>query len=178
MAAPAPTPRLIIREFTDADLTDLAGLLSDSDVMHFSWCGPIDREASADVLARFQRLVREHGFGKWALTLRSTGEFVGYCGLEPTPRGAPAGFELGYRLLPRFWGQGIATEAAAAVVTHVFATTGLGHIHAFVDPANFASVRVLETAGFHRVQAAAVLNGKTLDIYRYERPVALAKEKA
>ena len=89
MAAPAPSRRLSFREFATGDLTSLAALLSDPEVMRYSWRGPLDLESSKGVLSGFQRVYREHGFGKWALHLRETGEFAGYCGLEPCPPGHP-----------------------------------------------------------------------------------------
>ena len=166
MAAPAPSRRLSFREFANGDLPALAALLADPEVMRYSWRGPHDLEGSKAVLAGFQRVYREHGFGKWALHCRTTGEFVGYCGLDPCPPGAPMGFELGYRLAPKFWGQGLASEAAEAVVYHISVKLQLAQIFAFVEPANTASVRVLEKAGFRRVEQSVPLNGKTMDIYR------------
>ena len=166
MAAPVSSPRLSFREFVDGDLPELAALLADPEVMRYSWRGPQDLESSKMVLAGFQRVYREHGFGKWALHLRETGEFVGYSGLEPCRPEAPAGFELGYRLAPKFWGQGLASEAAEAIVRHIFATSQLKQLFAFLEPANGASVRVLEKAGFRRIEQGVPLNGKAMDIYR------------
>lgn len=168
MAVPAPTSRLALREFTDADLPLLAALLADPEVMRYSWRGPLDAEGSKAVLAGFQRGYREHDFGKWALHLRATGEFVGYSGLESCRPEAPAGFELGYRLAPRFWGQGLAAEAAEAIVRHIFATTQLTQVFAFLEPANVASVRVLEKTGFRRINQGLPINGKKMDAYRIE----------
>lgn len=168
MAALPASPRLAFREFVDEDLPALAALLADPEVMRYSWRGPLDAEGSKAVLAGFQRVCREHGFGKWALHLRATGEFVGYSGLESCRPEAPAGFELGYRLDPKFWGQGLAAEAAQAIVQHIFAATQLTQIFAFLEPANVASVRVLEKTGFRRIEQGLPINGKTMDAYRIE----------
>lgn len=171
MRALPESPRLVFREFTADDLDALAGLLADPQVMRFSWHGPRDRAGSRVALAAFQRSYREgSGAGKWALELRATGEFVGYCGFEPCPAGAPAGFELGYRLSPKFWGQGLASEAAEASVRYAFARARLPYLIAFIEPANTASLRVLEKSGFRRVAQDVVLNGKTMDVYRIDAP--------
>ena len=91
MRALPESPRLVFREFTADDLDALAGLLADPQVMRFSWHGPRDRAGSRVALAAFQRSYREgSGAGKWALELRATGEFVGYCGFEPCPAGSIA----------------------------------------------------------------------------------------
>ncbi len=170
MAPPAPSPRLSYREFQAGDLPDLAALLADPMVMRYSWHGPLDEGGSRVVLAGFQNVYREYGFGKWAVHLRATGEFVGYCGLEPCPSGAPDGFELGYRLVPDSWGQGLASEAVDTVVGHAFATARLPLIYAFLEPVNIASARVLAKARFRRINQNVPLNGKAMDIYRLDAP--------
>ena len=83
MAVPAPTPRLTFREMTLDDLDDMAGLLSDPQVMRH-YPQPKTREEALAWIAWNQRLYREHGFGLWLLTLRATGAFVGDCGLTPS----------------------------------------------------------------------------------------------
>ncbi|HRG56334.1 MAG TPA: GNAT family N-acetyltransferase [Lacunisphaera sp.] len=164
------TPRLVFREFGEADLPELAGLLDDPKVMQYSWQGPRDLDGSREVLAGFQRTYRELGFGKWALFDRDGGEFVGYCGLERCAVVDVNELELGYRLNLKFWGQGLAAEAAAAAVKHAFDIARLTGVIAFVEPANAASVRVLEQTGFRRTASAVPMNGKAMDIYRIAAP--------
>ena len=57
-------------------------------------------------------------------------------------------FELGYRLLPGFWNQGIATEVATAWIRYCFQVLGLKNLMAFAHTKNLASIRVLEKSGF------------------------------
>ena len=56
--------------------------------------------------------------------------------------------EIGFILHPDCWGQGLGSEAVAAVIDHGFKTRGLSEITADVDPRNQASVRFLEKLGF------------------------------
>jgi RimJ/RimL family protein N-acetyltransferase len=58
--------------------------------------------------------------------------------------------ELAYRLARPAWGQGIASEAGAALVEYAFRTIGLSRVVAVTYPANRASQRVLERIGFQR----------------------------
>lgn len=167
---PPEAPRLIFREFRDEDLLELAALLADPQVMRYSWQGPHDLDSSRGVVAEFQKTYRELGFGKWALSLRATGEFVGYCGLERCVIKDVNEIELGYRLKTRFWGQGLASEAAGAVLRHAFEIVRLPYVIAFLEPANVASVRVLEKSGFRRIAQAVPMNGKTMDVYRIDAP--------
>ena len=63
--------------------------------------------------------------------------------------------EVGYILHPDHWGQGLATEALSAVISHIFATRAVDAITADVDPRNEGSLRLLARLGFvetHRAQ--------------------------
>jgi RimJ/RimL family protein N-acetyltransferase len=80
--------------------------------------------------------------------------------------------ELGYWLGPRFWGRGFATEAARALVEHVFATTEVVRIEGRVFAWNPASCRVLEKAGFRREglkRRSAFKDGELVDEFLYAR---------
>lgn len=58
-----------------------------------------------------------------------------------------AGIELTYTIKPAYWGQGLATEAARAVLKWGFETLSLRQIVAVTSPTNRASQRVLEKLG-------------------------------
>jgi len=85
----------------------------------------------------------------WGVWERETGELVGDCSLHfETDFGE---WELSYGFRRDRWGRGYATEAARACVSHGFEELGVTKIVADVDPANTASVHVLEKCGFARV---------------------------
>ena len=87
--------------------------------------------------------------GTWAVRERATGEVIGDCTLFfAEEHGA---WELAYGFRRDRWGRGYATEAGAACLRHGFEELGLDRVVADVDPANPASVRVLEKLGFRRV---------------------------
>ena len=89
---------------------------------------------------------RDHGFGLYRMDAKASGEPIGMCGL--LKRDTLDDADLGYALLPEFCGHGYAVEAATAVLAHARATLGLGRILAITDPANRASMRLLEKLGF------------------------------
>jgi len=76
------TQRLILREMSSADIDDFAALLGDEYVMRY-YPRPKTRSEAQGWINWNQALYRDHGFGLWAVVLRSTGEFVGDCGLTP-----------------------------------------------------------------------------------------------
>ena len=109
--------------------------------------GPLTEER---VLARLESELareREHGVQYWPVFLKSSSDFVGCCGLRPY-QPAAAVFELGFHLRPEFWRQGLAEEAARAVITHAFADIRASALFAGHHPENVGSKRLLEKLGF------------------------------
>jgi RimJ/RimL family protein N-acetyltransferase len=92
-------------------------------------------------------LERRCGFQYWPMFLRETGEFVGCAGLRPRnlERGV---YEVGFHLCARFWGRGLASEAALAVMAFAFGRLGATALFAGHHPHNRASERVLYKLGF------------------------------
>ena len=119
------TPRLTFRPFTEADAEPLHRILNEDGILRY-----FPRPEPPD-LARVQRLVagqlrhwEEHGLGWWAVELRSTGELLGWNGLQYLPDTEEV--EVGYLLSRRHWGQGLATEGAQAALRFGVETLRLG----------------------------------------------------
>jgi len=94
----------------------------------------------------------------WAVCDES-GHFLGYCGLFALDNvNGRAESELGYRLLPEYWGQGLASEAARAVVRDAWENQGLDRIISLIDPDNAASRRVAEKLGM-RLEGQVMMPG-------------------
>ena len=93
-----------------------------------------------------------HGCGLEAAFLSSTGAFVGFIGLLQAQFDAPftPAVEIGWRLAPEFWGQGLAPEGARAALASGFEEPGLGEIVSFTARANAPSIRVMEKIGMRR----------------------------
>jgi RimJ/RimL family protein N-acetyltransferase len=140
------TERLRLRMLRDSDLDNLAALFADPDVMRYVGNGqPADRieaeKALASIIAHWDR----HGFGRWAIEEKGSGEFVGYGGLRSL-LGTP---EVVYHLAKRYWGKGFATEMARAFLRFGFTEKGFDRIVAIAKPENAASIRVMEKVGMH-----------------------------
>ncbi|MBV8047474.1 MAG: GNAT family N-acetyltransferase [Paludibacterium sp.] len=147
----AETRRLILRAWQRSDLAPFRALNADPLVMaHF----PARLAASqSDALAeRLARHLSENGWGFWALELKHSGEFIGFCGLnQPLWQAAftPC-VEIGWRLARPFWRMGYAREAARAALAFGFTRLRLDEIVAFTVPANLRSVAVMEAIGMQR----------------------------
>ena len=89
-----------------------------------------------------------HGWGPWALLDSTTGAFVGRGGLRVCVIEERETTEVGYALLPEFWGRGLATEIARASVRVAFDELNLPELVGFTLTTNFASQKILQKAGF------------------------------
>lgn len=142
------TERLVLRPFVAADLDALARLHGDERVMRYLTGKPMDREEVArEVMPRMLRLDScRPAFGALAAFKRSSGEFVGWFSLQRPPGRGNTEAQLGFRLLPEFWGRGLATEGATALLIHGF-EFGVRKVSATTYEKNEASRRVLEKLG-------------------------------
>jgi hypothetical protein len=82
--------------------------------------------------------------------------FLGWVLLIPRDAVGPE-IEIGWRLVQAAWGQGYASEAAAAIVRHGFETTGLDRVIAEIHPEHVRSQRVAEKLGLRRARAEKLL---------------------
>lgn len=105
---------------------------------------------SAELVTRWIRHWEEHGFGYWCVRERSSERVIGYAGVKRmTLQGRPV-VNLVYRFVPEEWGQGYATEAAAAIVAQLRRETPTESIVARVRPDNLASQNVALKVGLKR----------------------------
>jgi ribosomal-protein-alanine N-acetyltransferase len=137
------TERLVLRRFTPDDLDELVALRADPEVMRY--IGDQSREKVEQRLSYYIAHYDPHGFGMWAVILKTTGQLIGWCGLiflDETPE-----VEVGYGIGRDYWGRGLMTEAAHASLRYGFETAGLERIVAVAMPENSASRRIMEKLG-------------------------------
>lgn len=142
------TARLLLRQATAGDLADWADrIFADPDVIRYLPRRELTPRARAErALGIYIQTWAAHPYGGWLISNRVDGELVGHCGFEYLQDTHEA--ELGYALARRFWGKGLAKEAARAATRFGFEVAGLERIIAVVAPANEASWRVLGDIGF------------------------------
>jgi RimJ/RimL family protein N-acetyltransferase len=149
---PAETERLRFRRWTRCDQDRLAyfRLMADPEVM--TYIDPTRRFRSVPDIDAFlanDPPFEAHGYGFWLVEWRESGEAIGTIGMKAKPQ--YGWVEFGYLFKRAYWGRGIATEAAAAVLSWADAA-GVTPLYARVLPDNEASVRVLQRAGFSFVR--------------------------
>jgi RimJ/RimL family protein N-acetyltransferase len=142
------TPRLRLRQWQDSDLAPFAALNADPQVMHYMpRC--LERSESDTLAGRYRERIAERGWDLWALERRDEGRFIGALGLAVATFAAPFTpcLEIAWRLAREQWGQGLASEAAAAVLRFGFETLALTEVLAFTVPGNHRSRAVMERLG-------------------------------
>jgi RimJ/RimL family protein N-acetyltransferase len=142
------TPRLVLRQWSDADREPFAAMNADPQVVEHlpALLGRRDSDAMVDRLARD---LETQGWGLWAVENLATGELVGFTGLA-VPR-FEAAFtpcvEIGWRLARGAWGHGFATEAAKAALHVGFVRMRLDEVVSFTAATNVRSQAVMRRIG-------------------------------
>jgi len=143
------TARLRLRQFTLADVDNIAALDSDPQVMRYiSYGAPTPREViERRVLPSWiDYYAGESRIGFWAAELLATDDFIGWFHLRPD-RFVPEEQELGYRLCREHWGKGLATEGSLALLADGFGVSQFDKITARTLLGNWASQRVMQKCG-------------------------------
>lgn len=142
------TKRLVARQLSHQDVPALTEILSDPEVMKYSVRGVCDEEATRNFIDWCLECYASLGIGPWALSMKGSGELIGFCGVGPELIGEVEEINLGYRLARRFWNQGFATEAVKGVMQYAFDQKRCESVAVIIEPEHAASVRVTEKAGF------------------------------
>ena len=145
------TDRLILRSWTSGDLHTFVSMNQDKQVMRYFPALLTEEET----LLFYRKIVAEFdtkGYGLYAVELKSTGEFIGYVGLNEvgfhshfTP-----GVEIGWRLAAEHHNKGYATEAAKGVLS-LAKNIGIGCLYSFTALPNKPSERVMQKIGMIKV---------------------------
>ncbi len=140
------TERLFLREMNADDFDALFKVLGDPDnTRHYPYA--FDEARVRDWSARNMARYREHGFGLWAVCLKSTGEMIGDCGLTLQNISGETLPEIGYHIRRDCQKKGYAREAAKAVRDWAFRNTGYPALYSYCKYTNEASIRTAESVG-------------------------------
>lgn len=140
------TNRLLLRTFTALDANLIYELNLDPDVTRYTHDPVKDLAHATEILEKViipQYVLYNHG--RWAVHLRSSLQFLGWCGLKY--RSELNEIDLGFRFKKESWGKGYATEAAYASIEYGFRKIGLQRIVGRAEIGNIGSCKVLEKCG-------------------------------
>jgi ribosomal-protein-alanine N-acetyltransferase len=159
----AITSRLIIRAFQSDEEDAYVHLVEDEQVREHLPIRTTDEHKKS-----FQDALKENAagavFNKWAMINKADGDFIGMCLLR-IYNNEPDKLEIGYCLHTKYWGQGIATEMANALIDYALKYPEIKTIVAVTTPGNTASQIVLEKAGLIK-QGSIVRNNEELVFFQ------------
>jgi len=162
------TSRLRLRQMTHADIDNLLGIFADPEAMRY-YPATKDRQETEAWINWNLRSYAEHGIGLWIVEAKDTGHFLGQCGLTMQEVEGTWEPEVGYLFLRQHWGQGYATEAAAASLTHGFTRHNFDRIICLASVPNLPSRRVAERLGMH-LERQLERRGLQMCVYALNNP--------
>ena len=126
---------------------------ADPEVMRHFPALQTPEQANASIDA-WQADFAERGWSNWAVARRADGAFVGFVGLTVPRRTLPFTpcVEIGWRLARQAWGQGLASEAARAVLDCAFGTLRLDEVLSFTAECNTRSLALMQRIGLRDLQ--------------------------
>ena len=143
----AQNPRFIIRQFLPEEEGIYVELLADAEVALY-----LPKRTKEENQQIFKTALQDYAagevLGKWGIFNTADDDFIGMCLLRIFDESGSV--EIGYSLHKKYWGKGIATAMAKALIGYAFDRTATQEIVAVTAPENVGSQRVLEKAGLIR----------------------------
>lgn len=150
------TERLILREILPTDIDGMFELDSDKDVHRYLGNNPVtNKEEIVSVINFIRQQYNDNGIGRWAIIDKNTNQFMGWGGLKfvtDLTNNHKNYYDLGYRLIKKYWGKGIATEAAIASLRYAFDQLNTDEVYAMADCNNNGSNKILEKVGLSFIE--------------------------
>ncbi|CAI0712978.1 GNAT family N-acetyltransferase [Serratia ficaria] len=150
MSAPISlrSDRLILRPWRDEDVPAFAALNADPQVMRY-FPAVMSAEQSHAQAAGIRHVMRQRGWGLWAVEVKRGAPFIGFVGLAIPAGDLPCSpcVEIGWRLAAAHWGKGYAGEAARTALACAFERLQLPEVVSFTAERNLPSRRVMERIG-------------------------------
>ena len=137
---------MFLRQLTRDDVDNLLGIFSDFIAMQY-YPNTKSREETEEWICRNLESYQKYGIGLWAAILKDSNEFAGQCGLVVQRVDGKTEIEIGYLFLRKYWGQGLATEAALACRNYGFTSLNFTRLISLINPNNRQSRRVAEKIG-------------------------------
>lgn len=163
------TDRLVLRRLCRNDLGEISEVLGNAEVMRFSLSGPYSHEKCEEFVEACITSYERKGSGLFAVVLKETGRVIGYCGFYFQMIDSKEEVEIGYRLHPTYWNQGLATEASRRVQDFGFKNLGFDRMISIIEAENIASIRVAEKNGMRYEKDAVFKDSVPVKIYAIEQ---------
>lgn len=170
------TERLLLRPFEMSDADELFEMDKNPNVHDYLWQKPVEHiDEVYAYIEMVQKQYQENGIGRFSTILKETNELIGWTGIkfvnDHIENGNTNFYDYGYRLNPKFWGKGYATEASTAWLDYGFNQMSIQEMNAYTHAENSASNRVLEKIGMTFMQNYPHKNGVTWKWWQMKKSV-------
>jgi RimJ/RimL family protein N-acetyltransferase len=167
------TERLFLRHLVPNDLDSLYALYRDPEVRRYFPEGTLTYAETKEELEWFLHGHPEHPeLGLWATIHKGSHRFIGRCGLLPWTIDERPEVEVAYLLAKKYWGHGLGTEAAQAILDYGFEKLHLSRLICLIDRENQASIRVAQKIGMTFEKEGSDENGPFL-LYSSNKPTSM-----
>ncbi|MFT3793188.1 GNAT family N-acetyltransferase [Flavobacterium sp.] len=163
----AETQRLILRQFSVDDAEQMFLLNSDPEVIKYTGDPAFKNTSEARSFLENYNQYQKYGFGRWAVTEKMSGAFLGWCGLKYDPNIDQT--DIGFRFFRKHWNKGFATESASASLILGFGLYNQQTIVGRAMKENTASIKVLEKLGMAFESEFDFYRGHGGVIYRIDK---------
>lgn len=146
--------RLSFSNWKASDMEALYRLNSDPAVMEY-FPKLSTKEEAAAYITKLTDHFEEYGFTYYKVVLKKSDSFVGFIGLKWVKNDIPLApfVDIGWRLLPDFWGRGLATEGAKACLAFAFSELQLSEVYSLAPLVNKPSIAVMKKIGMQYLES-------------------------
>ncbi|MFC1947167.1 GNAT family N-acetyltransferase [Chloroflexota bacterium] len=169
------TDRIVLRELTDEDIYAMFPHYSDEEVWKYIDTYPAkDPREILEVINWGKYILGNNTGVLWGLFSKEDGSFIGemnYAGRrDATIEGKIRRAEIGYNMVRKYWGKGLAAEALREIIRYTFDTTEIYRLEATIRPENTRSRNLASRMGFHEegtLRDYILWDGKYWDMVMY-----------
>nr|WP_225990613.1 GNAT family N-acetyltransferase [Bacillus luti] len=163
------TDRLQFRKYTMDDLQFYASLWGNEKVMRYIGNGALKTYMQCKKsLEEWVIPSYKSGLGLFVLIEKETGIRIGHAGLVKQNIDGKEEIEIGYWLLPQYWGKGYAKEAAAAFRDYGFQALRINRLISLINPNHPASIFVARKTGLSYEKTTS-FHGMDVLVYSIKR---------
>ena len=144
------TNRLILRRILPKDVNGVYKFYSDLTTLKFIPKEPFtELNQAKEKIIELEKLYKEEKVIWWTFTLKASDNFIGFGGIFNISKESSKA-EIGYGLLPEYWGKGFMSELVKEIVDFGFNELQLHKLYGLITPGNESSAKILQKLGFEQ----------------------------
>ncbi len=166
--------RIVFRKWKERDFALFQRIFTNEQVMRYAFLDCFESEEELKLYfkeVRYNTTLKSPKAYEYAVFLKSDDTFIGFADIEIYKKNEYGGHgEIGYFLLPEYWGKGYATEIAKLLLEVGFSHIGLHRLCASCNIQNKNSEHIMKKIGMKKegqIRQVRFKNGAWYDELRY-----------